>query len=389
MKGIQTAGRGLVDSQGGFTPRADAAAEIGRILKEHRTAFTNYDPEQPRVAIIYDKLTHDFTKAFTLTVPDETNIYINSIAGLYECLWELNIPAKFITPDDVKNGKASAFGTLFLTNQLTIGSELAAALKQFAEQGGTIIADGKFGEIKEDSLMNEHLPGGDLNADLGYHLIDIDPLELQISLHGEELSSLPGYFERKMLSVTSPDVDVLGSYSDNSPGVLHSPVGKGRILYISTMLWYGYHKEPSADVRKWVQHLDALYSLSLHSITDSRLKLCSLKGEDGMLLFVFNYTNESISSDVRLNGIDSELETVACISHSCKLESRQELERVSLGVTIPAKDVGIYKLSWRDKCVTSSIQRIESSTNSAAAKPGMANLFRRQTYRPMAETSCS
>lgn len=347
MKGIQTAGRGLVDSQGGFTPRADAAAEIGGILKEHRTAFTTYDPEQPRVAILYDKLTHDFTKAFTLTVPDETNIYINSIAGLYECLWELNIPAKFITPDDVKNGKASAFGTLFLTNQLTIGSELAAALKQFAEQGGTIIADGKFGEIKEDSLMNEHLPGGNLNADLGYHLIDIDPLELRISLKVGEKSSLPGYFERKILSIDSPDVEVWGSYSDNSPGVLHSTVGKGRILYISSMLWYGYHKEPSPNVRNWVQNLDALYSLSLHSITDSRLKLCSLKGEDGMLLFVFNYTNESISSDVYLSGIESELEAVSCISHSCKLESRQELGRVSLDVTIPAKDVGIYKLSWR------------------------------------------
>ncbi|SFK83489.1 Beta-galactosidase GanA [Paenibacillus sp. 1_12] len=350
IKGIQTAGRGLVDTQGGFTPRAHAAAEIANILETHAREFTSYEPEQPRVAILYDKLTHDFTKAFTLTVPKETNIYINSIAGLYECLWELNIPAKFITPDDVKSGKVNEFQTLFLTNQLAIGPELADAIKQFAEQGGTVIADGKFGEIREDSILNEDLPGGELNTELGYRFVDIDPLNLQITLEADgdkAQTSIPGYFERKILSMGQSQAEVWGSFSDHNPAVLCSPIGQGRIIYISTMLWYGYHMEPNPDVLKWVQQLDAKYSLALHSAIDSRLKLCTLRGEDGLLLFVFNYTDEAVQSEVVLNGIGSKLESAADITHGSDTVVSQQQDQVVLQVAIPSKDVAIYKLSWR------------------------------------------
>jgi len=352
MKGIQTAGRGLVDPNGGLTPRAHVAAEIGKILDGNREAFTTYTPEQPRAAILYDKLTHDFTKAFTLTVPDETNIYINSLAGLYECLWELNIPVKFITPDDIQQGKAHAFQTLFITNQLTIGPELAAAIKQFAEQGGTVIADGKFGEIREDGLLNVQLPGGELNAELGFQFIDIDPLQLDISIGtewmGEDLN-LPGYFERKLLSIDQSKVEVIGSFSDNYPGVTCSPIGKGSILYISTMLWYGYHKKPNPEVLKWVRQLNEKYHLSLHTVSDSRLKHCTLRGENGLLLFVFNYTENVIASEVELRGIGSTIESAANLSdNSIIMNIHQDPERVSFPVTIPSKDVSIYKLSWRE-----------------------------------------
>ena len=355
IKGIQTAGRGLVDPNGGLTPRAHAAAEIGNILDENREAFTAYGPEQPRAAIVYDKLTHDFTKAFTLTVPDETNIYINSIAGLYECLWELNIPVKFITPEDVKQGRASAFQTLFLTNQLTMGPELAAAIRQFAENGGTVIADGKFGEIREDSLLNEQLPGGELNAELGFRFIDIDPLQLDIALNAAEGGSLslPGYFERKLLSIEQPKVEVLGSFSDGYPGVLCSPIGQGRVLYISTMLWYGYHKKPNAEVLEWVRQLDAQYGLALHKASDSRLKLCTLKGDDGLLLFVFNYTDDAIAAEVELSGIGAAVQSAVSLTGSSSgspaLEVRQEpgQGRAALAAAVPAKDVAIYKLAWR------------------------------------------
>ncbi|MEK8128705.1 beta-galactosidase [Paenibacillus filicis] len=350
IKGVQTAGRGLVDPQGGFTPRADAAAEIAAILDQYSHEFTTYDPEQPRVAILYDKLTHDFTKAFTQSVPHEANIYIDSLAGLYECLWELNIPVKFITPDDVKSGKEKEFQTLFLTNQLAIGPELAEAIRQFAAQGGTVIADGKFGEIREDGLLNEQLPGGALNEQLGYQLIDIDPLGLGINVEREangETLHFPGFFERKLLHVDGDKAEVWGAYADNHAGVLVSPVGEGRIVYISSMVWYGYNKKPDARVLDWVRLLDEKYELALHKAEDARLRLCTLRGEDGLLLFVFNYTGEAISSLIRLNGIGSSAESLVRVTDGRSIAIEQNQDQVAFTDAIQSKEVAIYKLAWR------------------------------------------
>jgi beta-galactosidase len=350
MKGIQTSGRGLVDARGGVTSRAQAAAEIGKILAENEREFLNYEPEKPRVAILYDKLSHDFTKAFTLTVPKEATVYIDSIAGLYECLWELNIPAKFVTPEDVLDGTVQSFQTLFLTNQLVIGPQLAEALRRFADQGGTIIADGKFGEIREDGILNTDLPGGNLNAALGYRLVDIEPQQLDIFIEAGEVgrgASFPGYFERKILDVEESKAEVWGRYKDRTPAVLCSKVGKGRIVYISTLLWYGYHQNPNKDILAWVKQLDEAFSMSLHSIGDPALKLCTLRGDDGLLLFVFNYQDREASSEVVLNGIDSPLVSVTDLHSKKEISAIQQERQVVFPVAIAKQEVGIYKLSWR------------------------------------------
>lgn len=361
IKGNQTSGRGLVDAKGSFTPRAFAAAEVGAILSEHSDAFMTYEPEKPRAAILYDKLTHDFTKAFTPAVPQETSIYVDSIAGLYESLWELNIPVKFITPDDVKNGLANDYRALFLVNQLTVGPELAEALRRYAEQGGTVIADGKFGDVREDGLLNEDQPGGALNEVLGYRLIDIDPLQLDITLGGEGDSNsdvvtdsdhgkrvLPGYFERKLLAVEDPQVEVWGRYADGYPAILCSRVGQGRIVYASTLLWYGYHKSPNQEVLAWLKRLDLELGLSLHGISDSELKFCTLRGDDGLLLFVFNYAEEAAASDIVLNGIETEPSAMEDISHRGDLSAQWEQGRLKLHAVVPGREVGIYKFTWRD-----------------------------------------
>lgn len=343
IKGNQTAGRGLVDTKGKFTPRADAAAKIASLLQEHAREFTTYVPEQPRVAIVYDKLTHDFTKSFTLAVPSETSIYLNSIAGLFECLWELNIAAKFITPEDVLSGEAMKFQTLFLTNQLVVGPDLAQALQQFVQEGGTVIADGKFGEIREDGVLNEDLPGGALNAELGYRLVDVDPLDLEIY---SDNAFIPGHFERKMLHIES-NVEVWGSYSDGYPAVIRTAMGKGSFIYISTMLWYGYHKSANADLLNFVKKLDEKFGLSLHTSQELGLKICTLRGNDGLLLFAYNYSNATIASEIRLREIGTKLEYTTDLTHQTAVSTHQDQDQVTLKVQVPKKDVAIYKLSWR------------------------------------------
>ena len=94
IKGVQTSARGLVDVNGNDTPRSDEAKDIGRIIAENEMEFLQYKPESPNVAILYDKLSQDFYKVYTLMYKAAVSesMYTDSIEGLYKCLWEQNIP---------------------------------------------------------------------------------------------------------------------------------------------------------------------------------------------------------------------------------------------------------------------------------------------------------
>jgi beta-galactosidase len=347
IKGNQTAGRGLVDARGTFTPRAHAAADIAAALRRLPDNWSEYKPEQPRVAIVFDRLTQDFVKTYAIGAPEETSLYVHSVGGLYECLWELNIPAKFITPEDLVQGKA---------NEYRVGPDLARAVRAYVEQGGTVVADGKFGIIREDGLLNENLPGGDLNPLLGCRLIDIDSQQLDIELRGDAGDEgsgllLPGYFERNMLAVENERAEIWGRHPDGLPSVVASSAGKGRIIYISTMVWYGYNREPKRSLLDWMRRLDERYGMSLHPGSgDSPLKWRTMTGDGGMLLFVFNYSGEAVESEIVLH--TRTMETVRSVmeltgSHEGASAVRHG-DQLAVSVRVPGNDVAVYKLSWRD-----------------------------------------
>ena len=110
IKGLQTFGRGLVDHRGNYTERAREAESIKRIIDSHSEEFYNYMPVKPKAAILYDKMNHDFVRAYTVNYKGyiSESIYTDSINGLFKCLWEQNIPVKFITAEDISEGRADS-----------------------------------------------------------------------------------------------------------------------------------------------------------------------------------------------------------------------------------------------------------------------------------------
>jgi beta-galactosidase GanA len=102
IKGVQTFGRGLVDTTGKYTDRAYQAQKIANIIHENDKEFYEYMPIQPKVAILYDSLNLDFIKTFTKDYEPKysSSIYTDAVKGLHKCLFDLNIPAEFIRAND-------------------------------------------------------------------------------------------------------------------------------------------------------------------------------------------------------------------------------------------------------------------------------------------------
>ena len=319
-KGMQTYGRGLVDFKGEYTPRALEAGAVAKVITQHEEEFLTYLPEQPKAAVLFDRLSYDFVETLAPSSGSSLSsifgekmplFYNDSMGGLYKCLWEQNIPVKFITDRDLTKNRAGSYNVIFVSNHVNISTELSDALVRYMEQGGTVVADGKFGDIGDTGLVYEQIPGAGLHAAAGFEILDMRPDNLGITFR-EPVSNrelrIEGFHEKRELLV-GEGADVWANYDDGRPAVVCAKIGKGELVYVSTMLWLSYLKnaQASSGVRDFVSLLDRRYTLRTFAIGDDALKVAVLNGADGLIAFAFNYTAGDLSTKITLRvGQDGE-----------------------------------------------------------------------------------
>ena len=343
IKGYQTFSRGLVNTRGEYTPRAYEASAICKILTKNGREFMEYEPEKPRTAILYDRLSQEFTKAYT---NQSESLYLDSIAGLYKCLWENNIPAKFIIPEDIIANSTGAYKVIFITEQLSMSDELADALKRYIAAGGILICDGKFGEVNDTGILYRNIPGGKLNDILGYYLTDVEIGDMEIFLDWRDKKpiKLNGCFEKRCLKITQDTVEVPGRFLDESPAVMRTKYGNGQIVYISTHLWYGCYKHNFSTAGDFIDLLKDELKLSIHTISSNDLKICTLRGGDGLILFAFNYCGSEVSAGVKLEDMGNCRYNIKDLYTDIQYVKNSVDNKLELNITVPDKNVLIYKL---------------------------------------------
>jgi beta-galactosidase len=304
QKGLQTFGRGLVDGAGP-TPRSAAVKDLCAVLASNATILEGYAPRPPRAAILYDRLAHDFTKAFTIPYAPRlsTTIYTDSLEGLYRCLWDANVPARIAYPDEVAAGRLEGCRALFVTGQLNLSPELAAGLERFAARGGLVVCDGKFGEIGDDGLLHHRPPGG-LADRLGFRVgdmsADIPPLEVD----GDGLRALlEGVQERREVEVSGSPARVVGRFADGATGAVASRVGEGEFLYLATHAWLACRPGTRAGAADLVASLAARHDLAPCACPCPDVRVALGESRAGTLAFAFNYGERRQEGPLELRGM--------------------------------------------------------------------------------------
>ena len=290
-KGLQTAGRGLVDYKGRSTPRLELAREMGKLIAQTGVLH----PTKARVGILFDGTCQDFQNDYTKSYKVDQNIYLNSICGAYNAFFDANVRADIVKLHEIEN-----YSLLILTNHIVIGKECAARLKDFVRRGGVILCDGRIGSVDEWAVLNDTLPGGALNDAMGLEFIDTDYEGLDFVLEGKKYR---GYYGRELTAIT--DGEVLGTFEDGEAAVVRKQLGKGEILTLNTSLWYG-HKVKEIDAAPFAAMLADRYHLRELKI-EGALKVRTAKSERGRFAFVFNYTDAPQSGRICGGGFDTEL----------------------------------------------------------------------------------
>ncbi len=294
-KGLQTAGRGLIDYKERSTPRLDFAKELSATIAEMGAV----KPLRSKVGILFDPLCLDFQKLYTRCYNVDQNIYLESIGGAYGAILKAGARADIVALDEIKSYKA-----LILTNHIVIGKSTADALRAFAEEGGIILCDGRIGFVDEESMLSANLPGGAFNDCMGLEFLDTDYEAMEFTMEGK---TYQGFFGKEVAEIT--DGKAKAMFNDGAPAIVEKRVGKGAVITINTHLWYSFGKgDDTAEklATRWVKEYE-LADIRISSPLAVRLA----ENEEARFAFVFNYTEREVSGSISGSGFEGEITVAA------------------------------------------------------------------------------
>jgi beta-galactosidase len=115
------------------------------------------------VAILYNRLSY---LVGGNTVAPGT-VVRNSMLGIYRALFEQNIQADFVHPDDIVSGAASKYDVVYLSYPVMLQQPVVEALKAYVKGGGTLISEARPAWNDERGIANTRIPGGGLDQTFG------------------------------------------------------------------------------------------------------------------------------------------------------------------------------------------------------------------------------
>ena len=290
-KGLQTAGRGLIDYKERSTPRLTFASELSKTVSETGTLT----PSKSKVGILFDPLCLDFQVLYTKCYRVDQNIYLSSICGAYNSFLNAGVRADFVTLKEISGYKA-----IILSNHIVIGRETAKALGEYVKGGGTVICDGRTGLVDEQGMLGETLPGGEFNSFMGHEFVDSDYENMRFDFNGKAYC---GYYGKEVASVT--DGEAIAFFEDGSPAIIKKRTGKGEVITVNTYLWYSYGSEGSAAV-EIASLLSGDYGLRTLNVS-APLRVRTAENGEYRYAFIFNYTDKDVSGHISGDGFDTDV----------------------------------------------------------------------------------
>lgn len=231
----------LVFATQAYTPYSRQVAEeirplregIGKALIDARRA----DPDvailwsHPSMLVAWCESTWDLPEPPETAVDDAYGSWYKSAFYFRLALQELQLMYNYVAPEQILAGELDRYRVLFLPMTFAISDELAEALVEWVEDGGTLIADLQFARTDERGSPRD---GAMLERLFGVRRAQPEAVY--------ELATLTGPGEQTFDTSAREIVEMLGdaesdaSYADGTPAVIFREVGAGRTAYLNGLL---------------------------------------------------------------------------------------------------------------------------------------------------------
>jgi len=180
LRGQQSFGRGLCQTNGDLAPRGLAAKEVGAVLKKHGKLLYQAQIIPAKAAILWDMV--GFQKS-TETTHKGQYFMTESYEGTYKALWEENIYVDIVRTDKPLTLKdLQQYKIIFLPFQMIISQNTAGLIKEYVNTGGWVVADARTGIIDDLDFGYPVNPGGGLDKLFGVQRLDWEGRDAEITV---------------------------------------------------------------------------------------------------------------------------------------------------------------------------------------------------------------
>ena len=142
----QSFGRGLVASDGSTTSRAIAAGDAARAMNSEPSLLLDARPLPPQVAIVYDIGGQLKSVA---QGRDWGSFTARNLIGIYHALWSDQVRINVLDGRQVTADSLKPYKLVILPFYLCLRENVAHAVEEYVTDGGTVLADARFGIINE------------------------------------------------------------------------------------------------------------------------------------------------------------------------------------------------------------------------------------------------
>ena len=174
---------------------------------------------------------------------------------------------------------------------------------------------------------------------------DVEADELGIKLT-EEWTNLfaEGYYERQVWEIKNNRSSVVAQFINGTPAIVETPCGEGRFISIATYLWYGYHCQKREDIENVAKIITEKFYLRKQCSDMKEVKVGRLKGEEGELIIVFNYTKEQIDTIIQIEDVSETVCEIENLYDSGVIGFTQAGTKVRFQSKLHPHETTIYRL---------------------------------------------
>ncbi len=232
--GSEFGGFSMTDYAGGPTNLSRCAERLCKMLQKNEDVFNNYSVDPAEVGLVFS--IRSFFADWVSNGRMNNKFAVDSMSGYYKMFWEENMITDIIHEELF--GDLSKYKLIILPSPYAVSAELAAALKDYIANGGTVLSDPYFGAFDKDMRLSYQVPGYGFADVFGCEEDDMREAESCVLTGAKNAAKISGNRHRE--SFRNVTADVLYSYEDGTPAILSNKWGKGRALISGVNLGLSY-----------------------------------------------------------------------------------------------------------------------------------------------------
>lgn len=298
---------------GSETPRTRYNSDMAKMFNKHAELINNSFPERQAAVLMPDSLTltamstHQHIDVNSNSYNSESFEKLKkSMFGAFKVLWDMNI-----TADGLKECNMNEIGkykVVLLPMLENMSPEIAALLRVYVKNGGTLIAESPFAFKDENNFLHGSAPIYGLDEVFGAFTRDREGWE-----SASDIIYTDGGGKGKVFFLWHPyeltTSNAMASYEDGRASVVVNNFGKGKAILAGTEIFRQYFSETpdiaaSGFIRKAILASGAERTAEIlidGEIADaSSIEVCRLDGKKGIIYIVLNHNETPVSFRLKI-----------------------------------------------------------------------------------------